>query len=581
MIFRTFRLRIILVAALAAAVSACTDNTYDFDRVDHAITLGGEDLALPLAKTGQMTVADLVGDKFSEYIAVEEDGSYAIQYDSAPYSFTFDGLKDYDGTGPFRRYINYPISYGFNFFSKPVPAPAFDEHGEADLTGVLPGTISLGKRSKSASISVPRLPDELVSLASITLSDDSCFELTVSIPDCMFTEGTVIPDLRIDLSAWFESKDAVDGILHFDTPLEPANGYTATQSFNLHKVVFDPKNYDPQTHTLMLKAVMNFDGSCTLQGVKTDRSHYESAPATTQLLASVILRRINCQAVEGVYKYQLDDIQTSVNFKEMMDRLTAAVGDEALSIDLSNPEILLDVATNITIPTKANINLSARKNNIRYASINNILVNFPFAAPGESINSRIRLAATPKHEEGVEEVIVDFSKLMSRIPDDILVDVDASTRTDLPAEVRLGVVYNIDMLPRLRVPLAFGPSTQITLRDTVALPEGMGTLLRDNTLIVTGQMTNTLPLQVDFDIVLIDPAGKALTEPVTQHIDAGGTSAIEIPLKKTAGDDIDRATGAILTFQVTGIRNTRAIKVDDYIEADLKLRIPGGYHLSF
>lgn len=570
----------LLAAVLLAAAASCTDNIYDFDRLDHTITLGGEDLVFPLASTGQLTAADLLGDRFGEYLALEADGSYAIQYDAQPYAFVFDGLKDYDGTGPFRRYINYPINYGFSFFSKPA-APVFDENDEADLTGVLPGYLYLGKRSKSASLSVPRLPDELNSVESITLSDDSCFELTVSIPDCMFTEGAVIPDFTMDLSEWFESKDAVDGLLHFDTPLDPSNGYTATRSFNLHKVVFDPRNYDPQTHTLMLKAGMVFEGSCTLTGLKTNRSRYESAPATTQLLVSVIMRTVNCKAVEGTYNYKIDDIRTSVNVKEMMDHITEAFGDEKLTIELNNPEILLDVATNITIPTRAKINLTARKNNIRYAEISNILVNFPYAAPGESIERRIRLASTPKHEEGVDEVIVDFTKLMSRIPDDIQVAVNASTRTDIPAEVRIGEVYSIDMQPRLRIPLAFGSSTRMTLCDTIALPQGLGDLLRDNNVIFTGQMSNTLPLNLDFSIFLTDSAGKALTEPVTQHIAADGTSPIEIPLKKTAGDDIDQATHAVLTFQVSGVRAARAIRADDFIQADLQLRMPGGYHLSF
>lgn len=580
MSFRTIRRRILLVAALLAAASSCVDNSYDFDRLQHDITLGGEELVLPLAKTGQMKIGDLVGEKLGDYLSLEQDGSYMIQYDADPYAFSFDGLKDYDGTGPFRRYINYPINYSFNFFTKPT-TPVFDEKGEADLTGVLPATIFLGNLSKSASLSVPRLPDELVALNSITLSDDSCFELTLTIPNCMFTEGAVIPDLNIDLSEFFDSKDAVDGIIHFDTPLDPSNGYTVTRQFNLHKVVLDPKNFDPQTHTVMLKAGMKFSGSCTLSGVKTDRAHFENAPATTQLKASVILLKVNCQAVEGIFDYKMDDVSTTVDFSKMMNKLSEAVGDEKMTIDLSDPEILLDVATNISVPTKAKLNLTARKNNLRYAEISNILVNLPYAEPGSSIQRRIRLAATPKHEEGVEEVTVDFSKLMIRVPDDILVNVAASTRTDLAAEVWIGEVYNILLQPRVRVPLSFGPSTQMTLRDTVSLPEGMGQLLYDNSLILTGQMTNTLPLDVDFTIVMINDAGKELTEPVTQHLNAQGKSDIEIPLKKTAGDDIVQASGAILTFHVSGIRNTRPINADDYLQADLRLRIPGGYHLSF
>ena len=581
MSFRVFPLKFLILLGVVLSAASCTDPMYDFDRIDRSVAVGGEDFVIPLAHTGQLAVGDLLGDRLDTYLALDSDGSYSFRYAAEPFSFAFDGLKDYDGTGPFRRYINYPINYSFSFFPKPETAPEYDASGEADLTGLIPASVTLGNLSKSASLSVPRLPDELVELHSITLSDDSRFDLTLSIPDCLLTGGTVTPDLNIDLSEFFECTEAEEGILHFDTPLTPENGYTVTKSFHLHKVVFDPKNYDPQTHTLMLKAGMRFSGSCTISDPRTDRTHFQKAPATTLLRVSVILIKVDCQAIEGVFDYKPDGIQATLDFKEMMAGLNEKLGTSTLSFANADPEILLDVSSNVTVPTRADISLVAKKNRIRYADISHILVDFPYAEPGKTVDRRIRIAGDEKVEPGVENVVVDFGKLMSRVPDEILVSVAASTRTDMIAEIRLGETYFASILPQVRIPLVFGADTQMELRDTIALPQGLGELLRDNTLILAGKMTNTLPLQIDLTVDIINESGISLIEPVTQRIKAEGKSTLNVPLKNLVQDGIVYASHAILTFQISGSAKPRVLKADDYVQTELHLQMPGGYHFSF
>ena len=169
--FRAFRY-IVCLCLMMAASAACVDHAYDFGKLEHAVTLGGEELVLPLVNTGQLTVEDLVGDRLEDYLVLNDDRSYALSYDSDPFSFTFDELKDYDTSGPFRRYVDVPISYGFDLFEKPAAIP-FDEKDEASLDSIFPAFIELPDLSKTASLSVPRLPDELVEVRSITLSEDS------------------------------------------------------------------------------------------------------------------------------------------------------------------------------------------------------------------------------------------------------------------------------------------------------------------------------------------------------------------------------------------------------------------------
>lgn len=565
---------------MMAASAACVDHAYDFGKLEHAVTLGGEELVLPLVNTGQLTVEDLVGDRLEDYLVLNDDRSYALSYDSDPFSFTFDELKDYDTSGPFRRYVDVPISYGFDLFEKPAAIP-FDEKDEASLDSIFPAFIELPDLSKTASLSVPRLPDELVEVRSITLSEDSHFDVTISLPDCLFTEGTLTPDFNVDLSQFFESDDAENGVLHFDTPLDESNGYSVTRSYHLHKVVFNPDDFDPRTHTLTLHAGVTVNGSCTFSGLKTSRERFEQAGASTILLVQVIIRTVDCIAFTGAYDYTVKDLSTSVDVKGMMNEFSTLFDSQDFNIQLTDPEILLDVQTNVPIPTRADLSLTARKNGLRYADIKNILIDFPYAEPGQTVRHGIRLAGEAKHEEGIDDVIVDFSKITTRVPDEIRVNATASTIKDRIAEVRFGETYYMNLQPTLRIPLSFGKDTRIGLRDTVAMPSELGKILKDNTVIVAGEMTNSLPLEVDFSLVMLNDAGIMVTEEVTQRLAASGTTAIRIPLVNKVEDGIVNLSKAVLSFQVKGTATPRAVKADDFLQARLHAEIPGGYHVNF
>lgn len=579
MALRVFSRNACLFLSLVLA-TACVDKSYDFDQVERAVTLGGEELVVPLVNTRQLTVKDLAGERLESYLELTEEGTYRLSYDSTPFRFDFDELRDYDTSGPFRRYVDVPINYAFNLFNKPSSL-SFDEKGEAVLDGLVPADVKLPNLSKTALISVPRLPEELVDVKSITLSEDSHFEVTISLPDCLFTEGTLTPDFNVDLSEFFESNDAVDGMLHFDTPLDESNGYSVTRDYNLHKVVFDPRDFDPSTHTLMLHATVRVNGKCHFSGLKTTRERYNEVPATTRLLVQVILRTVDCVAFVGSYDYTVSNISTSVDVKGMMDGFKDVFETSDFSLQLTDPEILLDVTTNVPIPTRAHVDLTAWEGRIHYAEIKDILIDFPYAEPGSTIHHGIRLAGEAKHEEGIDDIIVDFSKLISRIPDEIKVNASASTIPDRIAEVRFGNTYFIDMQPTLRIPFAFGPETHVSLRDTIAMPAELGNILKDNTVVLAGEITNTLPLDVDMDLVMINDAGIMVTEAVTQHIAANGSSNINIPLKNMVEDGIESLSKAVLSFRVQGTDDTRPIKADDYLQATLRARVPGGYHFTF
>ena len=159
-------------------------------------------------------------------------------------------------------------------------------------------------------------------------------------------------------------------------------------------------------------------------------------------------------------------------------------------------------------------------------------------------------------------------------------DIEGLTYHDQTGEVRVGVVYEAHVTPRVNIPLAFGPALQLTMRDTLTLPDTFGNLLQDNRLTLLGEMTNTLPLQLEFNMEMTDAAGNRLLEPVDATIAAGGTSPLSVPLAPLAVAPVGKLSKAFLTFKVKGTKDNRPVKADDYIQAALRVKVPGGYHLS-
>ena len=566
------------LCVLTGLASACVDHAYDFDRTEPSVTLGGDELTFPLGSTPQVKFGDLVAGRFGNLFVRHDDGTFSAHHTADPVDFTFDGLKDYDGSRPFRKYCNVPMSTSFSLFRIPGSGVRFDEKGEADLSGLLPGTVTLGKRSKGASINFPRMPEQLLGLESITLTGDSRVKVTFSIPDCVLTEGTVTPHVQVDLSQFFENEDSVDGIVNISVDLDKTNNYTSAVEIPLHKLILDPENFDAKSHTLMIDARIGFSGSVTVTGPRTTRARYQNAGDANLLQVTAELLNLTCKSIEGRYDYQLTQMQTRVDLSELTGKVFDSIGDSDALLDFDNHEINLNVESNISVPTYALVKLTALKKNKLVAVRDSIVVPFPVAAPGETVHRSIRMAKTAS---GPEDVVLDFTDLVRIAPDQIVVEINGYTYHDKSGELFVGQVYEALVTPRVNIPLAFGPALRLTLRDTLSLPAGFGRLLEDNSLTLLGDITNTLPLKLGLDLVMTDEAGNVLLEPVSETIAAGSTGSISVPMARTGDSRAGSPSKALLTFKVSGTQDNRPVRADDYIQADLRLRIPGGYHLNF
>lgn len=566
-----------LFISVTVLTASCVNHAYDFEKVDPDITLFGEDVAIPLGQSGPLTIEALLGEKMEDFLIPLDDNTCAIQYKAKAVNIALNELKNIDGAAPFQRFCDYPINYDFDLFTKPAN-PAFNSQNEADLSNSIPGKVNLESKTQNLDFSLSNLPSQLASLKSVTLGSKSRIEVTVSVPDCVMTAGTVVPNLSLSLGSFLVSNDFPDGVIKVNPTLDSKNGYSAKTTIRLNKLVLDPKSFNASEHTLAVNASMTFNGACTINQPRTTRDRHAKAPDDAKLRITIVMKDLAIQDIEGSFDYSAKN-QVSFQLGDLSASMTDKLKEE-IRLDFSDPTILLDIESNITIPINAKLDLAARQNKVKYAEVKNIPISLPGATPGSFISKRYRLAAKPPHNQGEEAVAVNFASLLSRIPDDMLITTNVATRSDKTAILRIGENYRVTITPHIIIPLSFGPNLKVTLRDTLALPAKMGEMIQKNTFQVKGTIDNSFPLQFTFSIVMVDKDGVALTDTVSQTLAADSVNDVDLILTKLPEADPTQITSAFLTFEVDGIPDGRPVMTDDGILTNLHIVIPGGLHLT-
>ena len=510
------------------------------------------DETVSLGQTGAITGQSLVAESLQSLLVQQADGGLAFSHTDAPFSLSFDILKTYDGAKPFARYCNYPIDYNFNLGAKPaVPAEAPEE---IDLTGILPATIDLGYRSKGMSIYLSGLPEEVIALEGIQLAESSHFDVTLSIVSPFFTEGSVIPEFSVDMRAFFNSPEAVEGILHFDAPLTAANGYKATKIFHLDGVPFDPDNFDASRHNLRLDARVGLSGTVALEGLKTTKTRLAAAPADLLINVTVVLRDVSCTSVTGRFSYQTKAVTGTLNLPSAL---------AAMAIDPAGSSVELDMTSNLSVPAQALVDLTTRRSRRTIAEVSGMRMPLAVATPGSTTTSVFKL-----QEAG------DLSPLFARVPDEFLFETSAATQEDQTCTVLLGQNNVVTLTPNVVIPFVPASTFDMSLADTLSVQSKVGTALKAQPLGLQGEMVNTLPLDVDMAFTLIDDTGRTLSRPVTQTFAAESTTAIrqEIVAATAATDNLSKA---VVVYRIRNPKSPRPIRASDKLQATLNIIIPG------
>lgn len=507
-----------------------------------------------ISATRKIGATDLFNGDMAKLLTLESDGTYAFSFEGEPFPMTIDGLKNYDGGRPFRKYCNFPISYNFNLGAKPsVPTGA--SYGEFDLSTVMPATVNLGSRSKGKTLYAPALPEGMKYVESITLTEDSRVSVTLSLLSSPFTGGTVTPSFSVDMRKFFESSDAEDGFLNFDAPLSKENNWTYTKIFHLTGAVFEPEKYDPSTQTLTIDARIGLSGTVAYTDMKATRSSLADADDTMLLNVTVVLYDVACETITGKFDYKSKEQTSTLD----MHGLTAAA---AKTIDASNATIRLDMTNNMPIPTRSTASLTTKRSRRTIGKAEGIVIEAP-AASGDNVASGSRTLNSS--DTGI-------AKLLTEAPDELIVSGFAATDPEVLTTLSLGGSYVNTLQPSVQIPLSLNKNFGAEVQEKLTAPAELKTALKKGPASLTGEVSNSLPLAATMTVKMVDADGAVLTSETSMDVPAGATVPVSMEVRNIAGEGIDRLANTIVTFKFTGTDNPRPIKQTDGIQADLKVK---------
>ena len=566
---------------LAASVAGCADSAYDLDKLDTRGRFGSGEITLPLGSTDKITIGDLIddalGNSMNDLIKRNSNGTYSISYGSDPYDLSFTMPSKVDRTLGLSRYKGRYIDLEFNCLSKPSGV-TYDANGVADLSKKIAASRKVATKAFRLPFTIPSMPEQLNGLSSALLTDDSAVKITLSVPNCLLTDGTITPDLKFDLHELFEVEGFPDGIITFnDLKLEKGNGFSASKVIKLTKIVVDPTKYNTTTRTLDINAHLNFTGNILFDNPKTTREQYAKAPSSNQLVVRVQLVNVLLQGIEGQFTYEVDSIRTRLKMAKVAEKF----GGDDSPVLFSSPELRLTYNGNFTVPAKAKATFIAQRNGVTTAQISNVPFDLPMATGSSTVKRVYRFSSGGGSSSGMVGVKANIPALFKPVPDIIYVYLDIATDNTKTGVLELGKTYQLQVSLSVTSPLAYGPGLRLSLDDTFSLPSVLGDILKENRLKLIGDITNTSPLKIDIDFVMADEAGQPVTRTASQTIASGGTTPVElefIPLSETS---LDKLSKGVISLKAAPASSGKAVKATDYIQADLKFQLPEGYRFSF
>jgi len=257
-------------------------------------------------------------------------------------------------------------------------------------------------------------------------------------------------------------------------------------------------------------------------------------------------------------------------------------------LDIANPVISLSTESNIGIPIDAALTFTKFVNG---AQVNDNPLTFNFslprtASPSEFVKTGYWVspsdAGKPANYTFIQK---DVQNLFKPVPDSLKIQLIPTINTgyqhfiDLIANYKLKVKYDII------IPFSFGKDFSVVVKDTIDnINLDFGDMnMTTGGLELMGKITNSIPLNLNLELLIMDENFNIISTPQAQTIQAGATDGRGVDSNFSIrlineGDDLAKISKIALIFRATSNSTIAGtpIKPSNFIKAELKARVLGG-----
>lgn len=596
----------LLPAAMLAgglALTGCSDNKYDFDKLDATLGLGGSRLELPMNNsTSEIYLDDLlkVNEGDSTLVRINsETGDYVLMQKPKSNPNPVDvELKEMTVAGP--AHVN-PQNAEVKIMDqlRQVPAAIYSTvKGRtvplADIHAVFPAFPDKFKMEKDIVV-FDYLYDVPASVETMEWADiDMTATMTLTVPRDLFVVENMTVKMPPHIAMTMRDKerlashhvyfDETKNTVYFDNRTHPAlDGHsTYTPTGETFEIVFDMNrvNMAADSEENCAKIVTETDGTrrFLLRGqvdMDADVASFivpddQQAPNPFVGVTFDFDTRkhgpdnIGIDKVRGIFMpdvpLKAEDLGT-VTINDIPDFLD----DNDVKVDLDNPQLVLTLKTTLPLGAAVACRLysTTYEKGIRLGTIDgqsdgNDSLRIPACPVGvEEATYKVMLCAHQTPEiaaAGYAQVVADpnLAKLITRLQKGMKLQFDNVNAKAIrgTTELTLGRHFQIQPDYAFEAPLAFGENAVVVYRKTEDnMNKDIDKLsLADGTYVeITGKAHSRMPLDLNFTLTPIDKNGNALSGLEVTHRD--GTAYTLVKGTKE---------GETVTDIIVKVRETRA-----------------------
>lgn len=522
--------------------TGCIDNDYDLDGVDMTIGIGNGEFLLPSCSTDSIRLSEVLELNESETVVEKDNGDYYYLQDGnnvSPTHTKVDKITVVKHRGE---------SQDFSF----SVANYLHQSGKRTKTTNIPVDFNQKQVVYSFAYkgSIPNEVEELIVAntdGKITINTSFSPEVQKFVP--------VIAELSLELPSFLTIENVNSKLDHTQngSKLVFKNVSTASNlkvDFTIGKIDFKKKSSPlGSLSTSNRNLSMNAD---IQMGIKINNialgSSIDGADKCKITADMIINNDLVIEKVRGKFNpsIELDDLG-STDVTGIPDFLT----NDGVVIDIDNPQIILNLESNLDVPGFIGGTLTAVKNGQKTANITipevKVLANATSKICICRNKSKVNQAA---YTEVVE--VPNLSTVLNPIPDHINFAGHARADKTVEADFVLGKQYTIKPSYRIEAPLAFGENARIVYTDSFDdfNSDIKDIEVKDNTYIeFSGDVESKVPAYLNASAVAIDINGNEMPE-----------SEVKVAVDGEIKASADGKTPAVSTLKITMKPTKSALK---------------------
>lgn len=587
------------VLATASFLNGC-DESYDLNNLGGDVTLFENGVSAPVGETEKFFISDFIGE--NDLIQVDNDGRYMISYSgNASTSFSFPGievpamkpelgtvyldffesLKTNPEYSDIITLIEGAVGGSFDKYTS-IPEIVNPVTGEKVALNVNEIHAVIPRKLEDFTMDVNDIPEELVSISKIELSDEAVAELS------LHAEGLpkTITELSIDFYIHSpvelhilpvdESIEIVgENYFHISHTLPCIDGKLDDKIlFNLDRIEFKEPLMRDEDGKIVISAEFDYEG-------RIDINETFDLSGWTPVLDMNIGFSVPQFAVEMVSAAIQAEVEP-ISFSQEITGLPDLLVSPNNCFDLSYLTLNLNInnTTPATLATDFSIQ-SIFQDGSESGTIGteNALIVEANKEQQIIISNEEKYAGQPGYIPNLNEIMYKIPRLLSlkATPSIPLTNIDLHLNRD----------YNVGVNYSLQVPVIFGEDLHLSVSgdfgdlgvDIAALSEHAAVVQ------LSAKIVNTLPLDVKMNVKPVDAEGNTLSgvtiEGIPLLIDGNTTTPFDIKIKAIENNDLDKLYTLQFELEGTAASDNNELRPDQYLQfTDIVLSLPEGVSIK-